>query len=527
MQTAARQFREIPVNVITSKAFVEAVRKLRVAAYARVSTDNEEQATSYEAQVEYYDEKIKNNPLWEHAGLYADEGITGTSMKRRKEFKRMIADAMAGKIDMIMTKSISRFARNTVDCLKTVRDLKEIGVKVYFEKENIDSMDPTGTLMLSILSSIAEEESRNISTNGKWRIQRMFEKGEVLAGRGIYGYTIVDKNKYEINIEQAAIVRRVFAEFIGGKSIGKICEGLTRDGIPTPNGKGTWTHSTVLFMLKNEKYIGDAQLQKTYKLDVLSTTKKNKGEVKSYYVSNNHMGIVDRETFAAVQEDFAKRSNGKDGKVGFGKYSSTYAFSRKMRCEECGSLFRRGQQRSRAKDGKVKYIWTCINHLDIRECKAPPMQEREVEDAFMMILYDVIDNQEQMLDEIRHAAEEATAIAGDYDADAIIAALNEKQAQVLELSRKRGNAAEEHRPMITALMNEIDNLNEQLAMCETAQTNMLSVKQRLRDIEATIANSGLSEFNAEIFKNLVDEIQVGKLALTFRFRCGINLSHSI
>lgn len=527
----ARVIREIPVAVKPVFENVTVQKRLKVAAYGRVSTDNEEQLTSYNAQVEYYTSYIQNNPSWEFVKMYADEGVTGTSMKKRKEFMQMVSDAKAGKIDMIITKSISRFARNTVDCLNTVRELRDYNVKVYFEKENIDSMDSTGSLMLSILSSIAEEESRNISTNNKWRIQRTFEKGEVITGRGLYGYTIVDKNKYIVEPQQAIIVNRIFNEFIDGKSISRIASDLTKEKIETPGNGKKWSTSTVYFMLQNEKYIGDAKLQKTFKQDVLAKTKVNNGEMKMYYVSNNHMGIIDKEIFATAQKELDKRKNNNaDSRVtGRGKYSSCYAFSRKLRCTECGSLYRRGQQRSR--NGEIKFTWICINHADKKECKALPLREKQIEDAFVIAMHNVIDNKSEFLKGLKKDISEAVEATSTFDIEEILKEINEKQAEMLSLSKQKqaskGNREEDERRMLK-LMKDLDLLNNKASICDDAENSVLSAKQRIKEIESILAeDNGLNGFSTEIFKRLVDEVHIDKHNLTFKLKCGIDLPGEI
>lgn len=237
--------------------------KRRVAAYARVSTDNEEQLTSYEAQVDYYTKYIERRPDWSFAGIYTDEGISGTNTKRREGFKRMIDDAMNGKIDLIITKSISRFARNTVDSLVNIRKLKEHNVECYFEKENIYTFNSKGELLITIMSSLAQEESRSISQNVTWGQRKRFADGKVsMPYKAFLGYEKGENGDIVINDEEAKVVRRIYYQFLKGDSLGKISADLINDGILTPRGKTNWTKSTLLSILKNEKYKGDALLQK-------------------------------------------------------------------------------------------------------------------------------------------------------------------------------------------------------------------------------------------------------------------------
>lgn len=278
--------------------------RLKVAAYCRVSTDSDEQATSYEAQVEHYTEFIKKNADWEFAGIYADYGISGTNTKKREEFNRMIEECMEGKIDMIITKSISRFARNTLDCLKYIRQLKEKNVTVFFEKENINTMDSKGEVLLTIMASLAQQESESLSKNVKLGLQFRYRNGAVQVNHNWFlGYTKDENGHLIIDPEQAEVVKRIYREYLEGKSLMQIARGLMADGIHTAADKPTWRPEGVRKILTNEKYMADAFLQKTYTVDVL--TKKrvtNNGIVPQYYVENNHEAIIPRDLFMQVQE---------------------------------------------------------------------------------------------------------------------------------------------------------------------------------------------------------------------------------
>ena len=264
--------------------------KLRVAAYCRVSTDSDEQATSYEAQVEHYTEYIQKNPDWEFAGIYADDGISGTNTKKREEFNHMIDDCKAGNIDMIITKSISRFARNTLDCLKYIRQLKDMNIPVLFEKESINTMDAKGEVLITIMASLAQQESQSLSQNVKLGLQYRYQQGKVqINHKRFLGYTKDADGNLIIDPEQAEIVKRIYREYLEGLSMDKIAAGLEHDGILTGAGGKRWHTSTINKILRNEKYIGDALLQKTYTTDFLNKTRvKNNGLVPQYYVEGNH-----------------------------------------------------------------------------------------------------------------------------------------------------------------------------------------------------------------------------------------------
>ena len=282
---------------------INSTKKRRVAAYARVSTDNEEQLTSYEAQIDYYTNYIKGRDDWEFVGVYPDEGITGTNTKKREQFRQMVADALDDKIDLIITKSVSRFARNTVDSLTTIRKLKEHNVEVYFEKENIWTFDSKGELLLTIMSSLAQEESRSISENCTWGQRKRFADGKVTVPfKRFLGYDMGPDHNLVVNPEQAKLVKRIYGMFLQGQSPFQIARTLTEEGIPSPGGKDHWNPSNIKSILTNEKYKGDALLQKSFTVDFLTKKKKtNEGEIPQYYVKDNHEAIIDPETFEMVQ----------------------------------------------------------------------------------------------------------------------------------------------------------------------------------------------------------------------------------
>ena len=287
------------------------IRKLRVAAYCRVSTDQEEQLNSFENQVSYYTAYINGKPEYEMAGIYADEGISGTSTRKRTDFNRMILDCERGKIDLIIVKSISRFARNTQDCLSYSRKLKNMGIGVFFEKENINTMDGAGELLFTILSSLAQEESRSISENCKWGIRKKFSDGKYhLNTNRFLGYDKDEKGTLIINEEQAVIVRRVYKEFMDGVNPDVISKRLNDENVPGCMGEARWSCSTIWGILSNEKYMGDAILQKTYTSDFLTKkTEKNTGQITQYYVENDHEAIIDKDYWTAVQMEIQRRKD--------------------------------------------------------------------------------------------------------------------------------------------------------------------------------------------------------------------------
>ena len=326
--------------------------KLRVAAYCRVSTDSDEQATSYEAQVEHYTEFIKKNPEWEFAGIFADDGISGTNTKKREDFNRMIEECMNGSIDMIITKSISRFARNTLDCLKFIRQLKEKNIPVYFEKENINTMDAKGEVLITIMASLAQQESQSLSQNVKLGIQYRYQQGHVQVNHNRFlGYTKDENGQLIIEEEEAKVVKRIYREYLEGASLQEIGKGLEADGILTGAGKKKWRPETVQKILRNEKYIGDALLQKTYTVDFLNKKRvKNTGIMPQYYVEGSHEPIIPRDIYMRVQEEMLRRANLHSGQERKKRvYSSKYALSSIVYCSKCGEIYRRIQWNAHGK----------------------------------------------------------------------------------------------------------------------------------------------------------------------------------
>lgn len=369
---------------VKPKVTANSYRQLRVAAYCRVSTQMEEQLNSYEVQKNYYTEKINSEPKWKLVGIFADKGITGTSALKRDEFQKMIRMCKRKQIDMIITKSISRFSRNTVDCLNYVRMLRQLDVDVFFEEQGIHSKDAGAEFYITIYGSIAQSESENISANVRWGIQQRAKEGKVhFAYSRFLGYKEGPDGKPMIEEEQADTVKFIFNEYLLGSSLADIAKSLTAKGIKTPSGKSGWNGSTVRTILSNEKYKGDALLNKTYISDCISKkVKKNNGERPMYYVENNHPAIIDKNTFNRVQEELARRTSKRKVKqVGTkteqGKYSSKYALTELLICGECGTPYRRCTWTA---SGEKKIVWRCINRLDYgkKYCHHSPTIEESV-----------------------------------------------------------------------------------------------------------------------------------------------------
>lgn len=388
---------EMKVTVIPARrrrrnlAAPEEIKKLRVAAYCRVSTDTEEQETSYDAQIEHFTKYIKGNKEWEFAGIYADEGISATNTKKREQFNQMVQDAQDGKIDMIITKSISRFARNTLDCLKTVRKLKEKNVPVFFEKENINTMDASGELLLTIMSSIAQQESESLSKNVKIGLQYRFQQGKMsLNYNRFLGYTRDEEGKLVIVPEEAETVKRIFREYLEGGSTTGIAAGLEADGILTGANRKKWYGTTVVKILRNEKYIGDAVLQKTYTVDFLEKKRaKNDGLIPQYYVEGSHEAIISDQIFMEVQAEIARRAALRTDTKDKSSYFSKYAFSGIVFCGECGSPYRR---LTWTPHGKKRYVWRCRKRVSkgVDNCQSRTLHEEVLQDAVVQAIKQTI-----------------------------------------------------------------------------------------------------------------------------------------
>ncbi len=401
------------------------VARRKVAGYARVSTDSEEQQTSYEAQVDYYTHYIQSREDWDFVGVYTDEGISATNTKHRDGFKQMVRDALAGKIDLIVTKSVSRFARNTVDSLTTVRKLKEHGTEIYFEKENIFTFDSKGELLITIMSSLAQEESRSISENVTWGQRKRFADGKVsMPYKQFLGYEKGEDGTPVINEEEAAIVRLIYKLFLEGRTPAGICRYLEQQGIPTPSGKQKWSQTTVDSILSNEKYKGDARLQKKFTTDFLTKKMKvNEGEVPQYYVEQSHAAIIKPLEWDMVQAEIARRRT-------LGRaYSGNSVFSSKLVCGDCGGFF--GQKVWHSNDPYRKVIWRCNSKFKGEtKCTTPYLDMETIQRKFLIAYNRLMADRESVISDcalMRRVLSDTTALDAELDN------LNEEITVVSEL----------------------------------------------------------------------------------------------
>lgn len=493
--------------------------KLKVAAYCRVSTDSDEQATSYEAQMEHYTNFIQKNDEWELAGIFADDGISGTNTKKREEFNRMIEECMAGHIDMVITKSISRFARNTLDCLKYIRQLKEKNIPVFFEKENINTMDSKGEVLLTIMASLAQQESESLSKNVKMGLQFRYQNGEVQVNHNRFmGYTKDEKGHLIIEPSEAEIVKRIYLEYLQGASLKQIGEGLEADGILTAAGKAKWRPETIKKILRNEKYIGDALLQKTYTVDVLTKKRvQNNGIVPQYYVENDHEPIIPRDLYMQVQEEMLRRANLHSGEKRKKRvYSSKYALSSIVYCSKCGDIYRRIAWNNR---GKHYIVWRCVSRVEHGPscCDAPTVKETELQNAVVMAINKALGGKDDMLAALEENIAMVFALEDEGSIESINARLEELQQELL----KRANAKQDYND----LADEIDRLREmkQNAMVENAGREGL--KQRIAEMKQFLAEQTerIEEYDESLVRRMVERITVYEDKFTVEFKSGTSV----
>lgn len=477
---------------ISSTADSNRCRQIRVVAYCRVSTKQEEQLNSYETQVKHYTEKIRSEPKWKLVEIFADKGITGTSVKNRDEFNKMIRLCKKKKVDMIITKSISRFARNTLDCLKYTRLLKSLGVDVFFEEQGIHSMDSGAEFYITIYGSIAQSESENISANVKFgKAQSAREGNATFHYKNFLGYRKGADGKPEIEPEGAETVKMIYEIFLGGDSLMKVAEKLDSAGRPTPSGHGKWSSSTVRSILSNEKYAGDVIINKTYTEDCLSKKiRVNNGERQKFYIENNHPAIIDKTTFARVQEELAKRiGKAKVKQVGtkteIGKYSGKYALTDLLICGECNTPYRRCTWTSH---GRKKIVWRCINRLDFgkKYCHdSPSVEESAIQSAIMSAISKVENKNIDVLKTLQRHIEIGIGV-GDDNGEEV-----ELQAQIAKID-------DEFQAMLNSISSEnAGEFDEEKAQRLMARKNEL--QRRMTEINERKRNS-------ENAKNRVEEI---------------------
>lgn len=538
MPRAERIVEVIPATWNPADESVREIRKLRVAAYCRVSTELEQQQSSYDIQIEYYTRHIMQNPNWIFAGVFADDGRSATNTFRRDDFNQLMNQCMKGKVDMVITKSISRFARNTVDCISWVRKLREKNVAVYFEKENLNTLDDSTEMILTILSSQAQEESRAISTNVKWGYARKFEKGESTRQRS-YGFRKAPTGEMCIVEEEAAVIRNMARWFLDGDSLERIKHRLEDAGIETTTGKKTWSTGTIYNILTNEKIMGDVLLQKTFTADYLTKRRvKNSGQQKQYYVKNHHEAVIPKTVYYKIQEEIARRSSLKKagtrkGKTAQGVYSSKYALTGIMVCNECGAHYRRTTW---AKNGKKVIVWRCINRLEhgTKRChESPTLKEEVIQEAIMGKLHSLsIDQEEEnflngVKEDILRAAKVVGGACTEEEIDKTIEELRDQLMDYVGMAAREHGGENWYSDRMRKLglqISELKKRRESIREQEKIRDEYEYLDQEVSRIICETGGTSGAEFDNIFIRQIVREIRViSKNKLQIQLRTGMML----
>lgn len=501
----------------------QGVQKLRVAAYCRVSSSSADQLNSYARQIDVYTKYIKSKPEWQFVDVFADEGISGMKADNRPEFQRMMRMCELRKIDLIVTKSISRFARNVKDALEYARRLKHIGVGVQFEKEGINTLSLGDEMLLNTFTAIAQEESKSISQHQRLSIVKRMELGEYVDSNAPYGYRLVNK-QLEIYEPEAEVVRAIFAMYLNGMSTQEIAFELTRQGIPTKNGKEKWKSTKVSYLLSNEKYIGDSQYQKTYRDTTVPFKQfKNRGEEDMYYATDTHTAIMDKETFDKVQALLNKR------KSQFSKATTLniYPLTSRIRCTECGSFYHR-----KVKSGGIK--WVCATHEeDAKKCNSFYYSEERIYDGFLSMVNKLRFGQENILGQVANKLEVATVMykRNNKNASQISESIAEINGKILMLDQLRSKgylASDIHQSQVNDLRRQLKSLkDERQSEFESRILEMLTEVKKLKAIIDEIEEP-LEEFNEHLFHEIVTEIEINNRdEMTVTFLGGLKFTELI
>lgn len=519
VNAGARTVTKIAANPALSKKH-DPNRVLKVAAYCRVSTDDEDQLNSYRTQKNYYSDLIKKNPKWRFAGIYADEGITGTMVKKRDSFLRMIEDCEKGKIDLILIKSVSRYARNIVDCISYIRKLKALGIGIYFEEQNINSLTEDSEIYIGIYGVLAQSESENISANVKWGINKRMQNGTYACRIHLLGYRR-DKTTKEIYIvpEEAEVVKKIFQMYLQGMSLDQIKNYLESNDIKTVNGRSVWDKSTIKGILTNEKYVGDIIYQKTYREDCISKkTKINRGEIDRYLVTDNHPAIIDREIFRLVKKELVRRSSKRRASSNaiteLGKYSAKYALSELLNCGICGSPYRR---KTSVKKGIKRAYWRCLNHVENGSDACPQAKGIEEELLHRVIcrgLTRCMPNKGDVRSLVRtmlaYATSEDELLVKKQSIETAIKDLQQKVAETAEMREKTTGSKkpyeeqiEKYFASIAQLREQLNEIKKQLEKSEDFQAEMSRLDGMFKDEEITF-----QKYDDDIVRYLVDSILV-------------------
>lgn len=502
-------------------------KKIRVAAYARVSTKSDEQLLSLETQKEHYDNYINANPEWEYAGLYYDEGISGTKVEKRDGLQALLKDCEDGKIDRVITKSISRFSRNTTDCLEMVRTLARLNIFLYFEKENIDTEHMSSELMLSIMSSIAEGESRSISQNERWSIQHRFKEGSFIIGYPPFGYDNVD-GKMVIVPEEAAIVKEIFTMTINGMGSYVIAKELNKRGIRTKKN-GKWGSSTVKGLLHNEKYTGDVIFQKTYTDDSFNRH-INYGEQNMYLYKNHHEAIVSHEVFEQAAAVMEQRAKEKSIEIGHEKYQNRYAFSGRIFCGECGSPFKRRQH---YKPSGAYVAWTCRLHIEDKDaCSMLYIHEEAIKNAFVRMMRKLQSADVHMLRPFvagLQGRNNKELLQQVLDLESTLENNQEQQTVLVNLMSAGYIEPEIYHAEKNQLALEAERLGREKQLLSKSINGDLTHLEEAKKLQRFSAKHvSIETFDDDMFLEYVDTITVNsREEIVFNLKCGLELSERL
>lgn len=493
-------------------------RQLRVAAYCRVSTEEEEQQSSYEAQCTYYTDKIMTNPEWTMAGIFADEGITGTSTKKRDDFNRMIRKCRQKKIDLILTKSISRFARNTLDSLKYIRALKELGIGIIFEKENINTLEMDTELIITFMSAFAQSESESISANVRWGKRQAMKEGKTSVNfKKLYGYFLDSEGNPQVDSDKAEVIRSIFNRYLQGASLRMIRQELEAAGIPNPAGSEKWGIDQIRNILSNEKYCGDVLMQKTFIQDCISKkVVKNTGQLPMYLIQNNHPAVISRDVYQAVQAEKARRSasaspSKKTSSTGRTCYASKFALSERLVCGECGTLYRRCTWK---RNGKTRIVWRCVSRLDYgtKYChQSPTMDEEPLQRAIMAAISSVMAPKEKINGLITDAALEET---GKLPNSAMTLGDTNRRLEKLEAEFdtlfNQSGSIDKNTIRFSQIANEMASLKEQREKISAQLRNNEAAQKHVHTIAAVLDQEDhrITQWDEEMIRQLVHTVKV-------------------
>lgn len=491
---------------------------IKVAAYARVSTDKEDQKNSYESQLKYYMEKMNANPKWIVTQVYADEAISGTQDYKRSDFMRMIHDALNGKFDLLLTKSISRFARNTVDTLSYVRKLKEKNVAILFEEENINTLEMSGELLLTILSSVAQQESETISLHVKLGLKMKMQRGELVGFHGCYGYDYDKLTKtLTVNEEEKKVIQYIFGRYVQGAGTTMIAKELTEAGIPTRRGNPIWCETVIRKIIKNEKYKGDLLQGKTFTVDPITHRRlENMGEEQKYLIEKNHEAIIDDETWDKVQEILQKRSESYNKGTRNGTFRRMYAFSGITYCAFCGRLVTRKNWVSSTKNKKAWYCSTAIKQ-GRKYCRdSKPIPEKVIEKCFLDA-YRVLCADKASI--IRNFMEKAEPILQENNSKEEIEKLNiqehdlkERLKKLLDLKLDNTITEEAFKEKNHEIERRIRNIQKQIENKASTVNKEDNLKSKMEEIKNLLKSHDIiTEFDREVFDILVDKVIIGEI----------------